>query len=146
MCLPRRAATLAPAFSIEEAAVNGYDIKAIDDMEAIHHGLVKLAGAELSIQSFGMQVLDVPPGFTDYPEHDHADDGQEEVYAVLRGQAEFVVDGEVVPVGEGEILRVDATSRRTLAPGPEGVRILAVGCSPAGAYERPADFRGAVRS
>jgi hypothetical protein len=27
-----------------------------------------------------------------------------------------------------------------LVPGPEGVRMLAIGCTMAGAYERPADF------
>jgi oxalate decarboxylase/phosphoglucose isomerase-like protein (cupin superfamily) len=33
-----------------------------------------------------MQVLDLPPNLSEgYPEHDHAETGQEEVYAVLRG-------------------------------------------------------------
>jgi uncharacterized cupin superfamily protein len=55
---------------------------------AIHHDLVKLAAAELGVESFGMQVLDLPPDFREYPEHDHADDGQEEVYVVLRGSGQ----------------------------------------------------------
>jgi uncharacterized cupin superfamily protein len=126
--------------------MNGYTTKAIDEMEAIHHGLVKLAGAELGVESFGMQVLDIPPGFSDYPEHDHAHDGQEEVYAVLRGHADFVVDGEEVPVGAGQLIRVEPDSRRTVHPGPEGVRILALGCTPGATYERPEDFRSRVRS
>ena len=66
-----------------------YTVKTIDELESIHHGAVKLAGAELGIRSFGMQVLDFPAGFTDYPEHDHAEDGQEEVYVVLRGRSRF---------------------------------------------------------
>jgi mannose-6-phosphate isomerase-like protein (cupin superfamily) len=126
--------------------MSSYQAKAIDEMETIHQGLVKLAGAELGIRCFGMQVLDFPAGFTEYPEHDHAEDGQEEVYAVLRGHADFVIDGESVAVVAGEIIRVDAGSRRTLSPGPDGVRILAVGCSPDGTYERPEGFRSAVRS
>lgn len=126
--------------------MSSYQVKAIDEMETIHHGAVKLAGAELGIRSFGMQVLDFPAGFAGYPEHDHSEDGQEEVYAVLRGHADFVVDGEHVPVAAGAILRVDAASRRTLEPGPDGVRILAVGCAPDGSYERPEGFRSAVRS
>ena len=126
--------------------MNGYTTKAIDEMEAIHHGLVKLAGAELGIEAFGMQVLDIPPGFSDYPEHDHSHDGQEEVYAVLRGHGDFVIDGEDVPITAGEVLRVGPGSRRTIHPGPEGVRILAIGCTPGATYERPEDFRSRVRT
>jgi mannose-6-phosphate isomerase-like protein (cupin superfamily) len=121
-----------------------YTIKTIDELESIHHGSVKLAGAELGIRSFGMQVLDFPAGFSDYPEHDHADDGQEEVYVVLRGQADFVVDGEDVTICPGQMLKVEAASKRKLQPRQDGVRILAIGCTPGAAYERPEAFRGQV--
>jgi mannose-6-phosphate isomerase-like protein (cupin superfamily) len=124
----------------------GYTIRSIDELESIHHGAVRLAGDELGIESFGMQVFDFPGGFRDYPEHDHAADGQEEVYVVLKGDAEFVVDGEGFTVAPGQLLKVDAPSRRRLEPGPEGVRILAIGCSPGAAYERPDDFRSRARA
>ncbi len=107
---------------------------------------MKLAGAELGVQSFGLQVLDLPAGFAHYPEHDHSEDGQEEVYVVLRGSAEFTVDGEQVPLGAGGTLRVPAGIRRRLEPGSSGVRILAIGCTPGGAYERPEDFRVVART
>ena len=97
-----------------------YTVKTIDELESIHHGAVKLAGAELGIRSFGMQVLDFPAGFSDYPEHDHAEDGQEEVYVVLRGQASFVIDGDQVEISQGQLLKVDAASRRRLQPGRDG--------------------------
>lgn len=124
----------------------GYTAKTIDELESIHHGAVKLAGAELGIRSFGMQVLDLPAGFTDYPEHDHVDDGQEEVYVVLRGRADFVVDGDQVTVSEGQMLKVDAASRRRLEPGRDGVRILAIGCSPEASYRRPEAFHLEVKA
>lgn len=123
----------------------GYTMKTIDELESIHHGAVKLAGAELGICSFGMQVLDFPAGFSDYPEHDHAEDGQEEVYLVLKGHADFVVDGEEVTVSAGQMLKVDAASKRMLYPGPNGVRVLAIGSTPGGTYERPAAFRSGAR-
>lgn len=126
--------------------MTGYTAKAIDDMQALHHGIVKLAGAELGLESFGMQVLDVPAGFSDYPEHDHAEDGQEEVYVVLRGSGQFEIDGERVSIDPGRILRIDAASKRKLVPGPDGARILAIGCAAGGAYERPGPFRLKVRS
>lgn len=124
-----------------DRAAAGYTIKAIDDMQSHHHGAVKLAGAELGVESFGMQVLDFPPGFTEYPEHDHAEDGQEEVYVLLAGSAECEVDGERLAVEAGQMLLVRPASRRKLLPGPDGARILAIGRAPAGAYERPEDFR-----
>jgi mannose-6-phosphate isomerase-like protein (cupin superfamily) len=117
-----------------------YRLKRIDELESIHHGSVKLAGDDLGIESFGLQVLDFPPDFAAYPEHDHAADGQEEVYVILDGSAEFEVAGERVPAEAGAMLRVGPESRRTLVAGPHGVRILAVGCSPGG-YERPDAFR-----
>jgi len=123
-----------------------YTARAIDELQSIHHGIVKLAGAELGVESFGLQVLDLPAGFADYPEHDHSEDSQEEVYVVLRGSAEFTVDGEQVPLDAGGMLRVPAGSRRKLEPGPDGVRILAIGCTPGRAYERPEDFQLAART
>ena len=68
--------------------MSGYTVRDTDEMQALHHGAVKLVGAELGVESFGMQVFDIPPGFADYPEHDHAEDGQGGVYVGLRGTAE----------------------------------------------------------
>jgi mannose-6-phosphate isomerase-like protein (cupin superfamily) len=118
----------------------GHAAKAIDEMATINHGIVKLAGSELGVKSFGLQVFDFPPNFEHYPEHDHASDGQEEVYAVLSGSAEFEVDGERVPIDSGRIVRVPAGVRRKLLPGPDGVRILAIGGYPDKQYERPKAF------
>jgi mannose-6-phosphate isomerase-like protein (cupin superfamily) len=122
-----------------------YEMKTIDELKSIHHGAVKLAGAELGIRSFGMQVLDFPAGFSDYPEHDHSEDGQEEVYVVLDGDADFVVDGDEVALSPGQLLKVDAGTKRKLYPGSNGVRILAIGCTPGEIYERPEDFRSEAR-
>lgn len=120
--------------------MTGYTSKRIDELPAIMDGAVKLAGDDLGVQSFGLQVLDLPAGFA-YPAHDHAEDGQEEVYVVLDGSANFEVGGEPVAAEAGSLLRVGPESRRTLVPGPAGVRILAIGCAPGAAYERPDAFR-----
>lgn len=123
-----------------------YTVKSIDELEAIHHGAVKLAGAELGVQSFGMQVLDLPAGFSDYPEHDHSADDQEEVYVVLRGSGEFRIDGERTPVRTGQIVRISPQAKRKLLPGPDGAQVLAIGCVVAGPYQRPAHFQLEVRA
>lgn len=131
---------------MSNGAKRGHTVKSIDEMEAIHGGIVKLAGAEVGISSFGMQVFDFPADFSAYPEHDHSEDGQEEVYAVLEGSAEFEVDGERVSIDRGRLLRVAPGVKRKLLPGAGPVRILAIGCTTAGPYERPADFRSAGAS
>jgi mannose-6-phosphate isomerase-like protein (cupin superfamily) len=121
-------------------------IKRIDELASIHHGAVKLAGDELGVQSFGLQVMDFPAGFADYPEHDHSHDGQEEVYVVLEGSAEFEVGGKRMLADAGTLLRVDPESRRKLTAGPSGVRVLAIGCTPDGGYTRPEAFRVAAHA
>jgi mannose-6-phosphate isomerase-like protein (cupin superfamily) len=120
--------------------MSNYTVKRIDDMEAIFHGSFKRAAAELGVESFGMQIFDMPPEFSDYPEHDHADDGQEEVYLVLRGTAELEVDGQRFTLDPGCAARVGPGTSRKLYGGPQGARLLALGAAPGKIYSRPADF------
>lgn len=126
--------------------MQSYRLRSIDELAAIHDGHVKLAGADLGVESFGMQVLDFPAGFSHYPEHDHSEDGQEEVYVILDGSAELTLDGEPVTVRAGDMLWVAPGTRRMLTPGGDGVRVLAVGCTTGGAYRRPQGFQLAGRS
>ena len=110
-------------------------------MASIHGGAVKLAAAELGIESFGLQLLDLPLGFDEYPEHDHADDGMEEVYVTLAGSGTFVIDDRPVSIDPSVMLRIAPGARRRLEPGPNGVRVLAIGNAAGRAYDRPAHFR-----
>jgi mannose-6-phosphate isomerase-like protein (cupin superfamily) len=126
--------------------MNAYTLRRIDELASIQHGAVKLAGDELGVESFGLQVLDLTPGFADKPAPHHAHDRQEEVYVVLEGGAEFEVGGELVQAAAGSLLRVDPEARRKLVPGPDGIRVLAIGCARGGAYERPEAFRLAAKA
>jgi mannose-6-phosphate isomerase-like protein (cupin superfamily) len=119
----------------------GYTVKRIDEMEAIYNGSFRRAGAELGVESFGLQVFDMPPNFDGYPEHDHSQDGQEEVYVVLSGGGEIEIDGERVAVDRERIVRVPAGTKRRVLPGPEGIRVLALGGVPGKLYERPDPFK-----
>lgn len=126
--------------------MNTYTLTQIDELPAINHGAVKLAGDALGVQTFGLQVLDLPAGFSDYPEHDHTHDRQEEVYVVLAGSAELEIAGERVHAEAGSMFRVDPDAKRKLVTGGEGVRVLAIGCVPGGEYERPDAFRLPARA
>ena len=114
-----------------------YTAKRIDDMEAVYRGAFVRVRAELGVQSFGMQVMDLPPNLEQHPEHDHAESGQEEVFVVLRGGGEVEVDGERVPIDTETIVRVGPAAKRKLWPGGEGMRVLALGGTPGAAYEPP---------
>src|SRR3954447_12254519 len=114
-----------------------YTAKKIGEMEAVFRGSFKRARAELGVESFGMQVIDMPPNLEAYPEHDHAESGQEEVFVVMRGGGEIEVDGERVPIDAETIVRVGPAARRKIWPGPEGIRVLALGGMPGQAYEPP---------
>jgi len=116
-----------------------YTVKRFEEMEPILGGFFLRARASLGARSFGMQILQMPPGGGEfYPNHDHADTGAEEVYVVLSGEADFELEGERVHVGPETAIRVGATTHRKIHPGPEGVRILALSGVPGGAYSPPA--------
>jgi hypothetical protein len=112
-----------------------YTLKRIDDMEAIYGGAFKRVRAELGVTSWGMQVLDLPPNTELYPEHDHGEQGMEEVYIVLRGGGEIEVDGERFPIDPDTMVRVGPGATRKIYPGDEGARILALGGIPGKVYE-----------
>lgn len=114
-----------------------YAVRKIDEMEAVYGGAFKRARAELGVESFGLQVMDLPPSAHQYPEHDHAGDGQEEVYVALRGSGEVEIDGERHPLDSETMVRVSAGTRRKIWPGSQGLRVLAIGGCPGKAYEPP---------
>jgi len=114
-----------------------YAVKKIDDMEAVFLGAFKRARAELGVESFGLQVIDMPPNYENYPEHDHAEDGQEEVFMAIRGGGEIEIDGERFPLDPDHMARVAAGTKRKVWPGAEGIRMVIVGGVPGAVYEAP---------
>lgn len=112
-----------------------YTLKRIDDMEAGFRGGFKKARAELGVTSFGLQILDFPPDATGHPEHEHAADGQEEVFAVLRGSGALRVGGEELALTPEVMVRVGPAETRKIISGPDGLRLLALGGTPGKAYE-----------
>jgi hypothetical protein len=117
--------------------MSNYEVKKIDEMEAVYLGAFKRARAELGVSSFGMQIIDMPPNFDQYPEHDHAGDGQEEVFVAMRGGGEIEIDGERFPLDGDHVARVSAGTKRKVWPGPDGIRVLVLGGIPGKVYEPP---------
>src|SRR5215469_3353284 len=105
------------------------------DMKAKHYGEIPyyqgpnaipgikfhMAGRDLGVAAWGMNVFAIEAGCVRYPEHDHAKDGQEEVYVVLRGGGTLKAGAEETPVETGMLVRVGPGQQRKFLPGPEGI-------------------------
>jgi mannose-6-phosphate isomerase-like protein (cupin superfamily) len=125
----------------------------IDDLEAIDGVLEGIrfhkAAAGLDVSAFGISISDLAPGAETYPEHDHSAEGigarmfaerpaqlgQEEVYVALRGSGTVEADGERYALDADHLVRVGPEVRRKVTPGPEGLRLLAIGGTPGEAYD-----------
>jgi hypothetical protein len=112
-----------------------YTAKRINEMEAGFGGGFVKARAELGVSAFGFQVIQLPPDYADYPEHDHSDTGQEEVYLAIGGSGWLDVDGERVDLDADTLVRVGSDARRKIYAGPQGLRVLAIGGAPGKVYE-----------
>jgi uncharacterized cupin superfamily protein len=119
--------------STEEDEMADVTVKTIDDFED-HGGQFFYAGKGLGVTSWGMNVERLPAGWADYPDHDHAEEGQEEVYVVLEGNATLEANGESWTLGPGTFARVGAEQKRKITPGENGVTILAIGGTPGKAF------------
>ena len=115
----------------------GYEVKRIDEMETAFGGAYKRARGELGVESFGVSVMDFAANEDRYPEHDHGEDGQEEVYVLLSGSGEIEVEGERHPLDTETMVRVGPGVKRKLVTGEEPMRVLAIGGVPGKAYEPP---------
>lgn len=115
--------------------MSDYTAKRINEMEAGFGGGFVKVRAELGVTAFGMQVIQMPPDYADYPDHDHAETGQEEVFAVLSGSGWMDVEGERVELDPETIVRVGPATKRKVYAGPQGIRMLVTGGCPGEAYK-----------
>ena len=125
----------------------------IGEIDAIRGALEGItfyrAAAGLGVGSFGVSIVDIEPGADTYPEHDHSPQGlggqmfaerpqqldQEEVYFALRGSGTVEAGGESYPLDADHAVRVGPDVPRKVLPGPDGLRLLALGGTPGRAYE-----------
>ena len=96
-----------------------------DEVDAVGGGLHFLRD-ELDCEQLGVSVLDCAPGWEGKP-HDHAEDGQEEVYVLVEGAATVTVEGEDVAMGAGDALRVAPEETRRISNGGDESQFVLVG-------------------
>src|SRR5687768_9687065 len=111
----------------------GVTIKRQDEFERTGNWL--LARRTLGLSSFGMNLVEIPPGER-IPEHDEAERDQEEVFVVLSGEAALVIEGEEIPAPAGTYARLDPHVRRTVAnTGSEPATVLICSAPCSSGYE-----------
>jgi mannose-6-phosphate isomerase-like protein (cupin superfamily) len=130
--------------------VTPIEIGEIEAISGVLEGITfhKAAGA-LGVSSLGISIVDLDPGADTYPEHDHSEEGiggqmfakrpqqlgQEEVYLALKGSGTVEADGMSYPIDADHAVRVDPDVVRKVLPGPDGLRLLAIGGTPGEPYE-----------
>ncbi len=107
----------------------------LEEFDSAFGGAMKLVRHGLGVESFGLQVFDLPANADQYPEHDHAEDGQEEVYTALEGAAILQTDGEEHQLVPGVFARVGAGQKRKLVTRDRAARVLALGGTVGRPYE-----------
>jgi mannose-6-phosphate isomerase-like protein (cupin superfamily) len=112
-----------------------YTVKKLSEMEASSGGGFVKVRASMGLTAFGCQMIQLPPDYDGYPEHDHAESGQEELYAIQGGSGWMDIEGERVELDPETFVRVAAEPRRKVFAGPEGLRMLVIGGCPGEPYK-----------
>ncbi|MGJ0121108.1 cupin [Williamsia sp. MIQD14] len=79
----------------------------------------------LNISTFEVYQVDLPPTAETVP-HDHLDDRNDDVYAIIAGSGWVVIDGQSTPVKPGQFISVELHHRRHLRAGSDGLTIIAI--------------------
>ncbi len=117
--------------------VDGYTIVHRDELERT--GNWALVRRSLDLRSFGVNLVDIPPGES-IPEHDETGRDQEEMFFVVSGSAALVIDGEEHPAPAGTFARLRPECRRTVRnTGDEPASVLIVSAPCSSGYE-PMDW------
>src|SRR3954464_645832 len=109
----------------------GYATGRYDEMPDLWDGFHRLVRPALGVTAFGVNVMNLPPDY-ETKAHDESGSGQEELYVGLAGSGAVVVnDGaERLALDPECAVRVSPGTPRTLASGPDGLRVLIVGAPP----------------
>jgi quercetin dioxygenase-like cupin family protein len=115
-----------------------YAIKHRDEferMEGSGDSTWLLARKALGTRAFGYNLVEIEPG-GQIPEHDEAQSGQVELYAILEGEAVMRLDGEDHPAPAGTFASIEPPASRTILNRSDAkVTALLIGVEPEGGYE-----------
>jgi len=92
------------------------------------HGVFRGLSSPLGVGAFKVNRLELPPG-AEGPEHDHAADAEEEVYAIVGGSGTVRIDGEEIELHPGQFVFCSPDARRQMAAGDDGLVWIGIGAT-----------------
>jgi mannose-6-phosphate isomerase-like protein (cupin superfamily) len=100
----------------------------IDELARIPYefGVYRPIRRALGVSAFGVNAYSADEGWVLEP-HDEQRTNDEELYVVLSGRAEFVVDGETLDAPEGTLVLVPPDAHREARAVEPGTILLAIG-------------------
>lgn len=115
-------------------STNITDIAPYEGPNAISGIRFRPVRAALGVTAWGMNAIEIDAGVGAYPQHDHAEDRQEEVYLVLDGSATLHVGDRELTVVRGDFVHVPAEATRRFTTDDTRVTLLAIGGVPGEAF------------
>ena len=112
---------------------DGFTIANREDFERT--GRWSLVRRTLGLDSFGMNLVEIEPGYS-IPEHDETGRDHEEIFFVVSGAVTAVLDGDEHPAPAGTFVRCDPQVRRTMRnDGDEVAQVLIASAPRTSGYE-----------
>jgi uncharacterized protein YjlB len=93
---------------------------------------------QLDLKAVGLGLINLPPNEGYTFTHSHSD--QEEVYIVISGAGLMQINGELVELKQGDIVRVSPSAKRALKANQDGMFAICAGAVPMG-YPKDSNAR-----
>src|SRR5690349_8117036 len=90
-----------------------------DDVEA-QGGKFRALTAPLNVEGFAINRLELQPGEA-APDHNHREDDEEEVYAIVSGSGTLRVDDEEFALKPGDFVHCSPEAQRQMVAGNDGL-------------------------
>jgi quercetin dioxygenase-like cupin family protein len=125
------------------ALAEGFTIKRREDLESMEGSgncTWHLVRRPLDLKAFGINMVEIDSGGR-IPEHNEAESGQVEVFAILDGQGKFRLNGEDHDAPAGTFVRMDPSVTRTIVNDSDApLTALLIGVPADSGYKSAADW------
>ena len=105
--------------------MSSYQLLDVSEVEA-PNGIFRALTDRLGVTGFRINQLELAAG-AEGPEHDHAGNDQEEVYAVVAGGGVLRAGGEEIPLRAGHFVYLPPDVRRQMVAGDQGLTWIGIG-------------------
>jgi len=105
--------------------MSSYQLLDVSEVES-PNGVFRALTDRLGVTGFRINQLELAAG-AEGPEHDHAGNEQEEVYAVVAGGGVLRAGGEEIPLRAGHFVYLPPDVRRQMVAGDQGLTWIGIG-------------------